>query len=256
MNIENGSFPLEWDAQECRLYAEGKKLEPQARTLKEMLPVLYDRQWAKAADSKRAYYYMHRDVHKAADKSSFSRHRRRYDVTVVPPATLGMELVKTIGHYHELSPAKGHLSFPELYEVLAGTAHFLLFKRKVVHGADADSRIEDALLLEAKAGQKAFMPPNYGHIMINPGKDVLVTSNLVEWKFKSLYEPVGKMAGGPYFELSDGSLVPNPRYSSLPVLKKVEASRHAPTAALGLGDAKPVYDLYAENPKRFAFLEP
>jgi glucose-6-phosphate isomerase len=216
-----------------------------------MKEVLYDGKFAASADPNQVLYYMHRDVHRECDGDAFRKAHRRYDITVIPPATLGDERVKTVGHYHELT-MKG-VSYPELYEVLSGTAHFMIFRRERRGGKDIDSRIAEAMLIEARAGQKVFVPCDFGHVMISPSSEVLVTSNIVEWKFKSLYEPVGMMRGAPYFELVNGSVVENMRFTTLPGLKKADAS--APAISLGLGK-ECIYDLFVESPKDFAFLEP
>ncbi|VVB76955.1 Glucose-6-phosphate isomerase [uncultured archaeon] len=253
MKIKNGSLPIEWDTEESRLYSEGRALESSVRKLGDMKEVLHDRRLAESGDMTQVLYYMHRDVRRERDAETFRNARRRYDITVIPPATLGDELVKTVGHYHELAP-KG-VSFTELYEVLSGTAHFMIYRRKRIGGKDLDDRIAEAVLIEAKAGQKVFVPSDFGHVMINPSRDVLVTDNIVEWKFKSLYEPVGRMGGAPYFELVDGTAVKNARFAALPALEKVSASAHAPTLGLKLG-RDCIYDLFVRSPQGFGFLEP
>jgi len=250
---------MEWDEKENRLTVEGEKLEPAVRTVGDMMEVLADAKYASSAlasDSEKSkiLYYMHRNVHKPEDEKTLAKFRRRYDVTVLPPAMLGEEYVKTVGHYHELS--KKGVSFPELYEVMAGTAHFLIFKRKRIAGKDFDDKIADAVLIEAVAGDKVFVPSDYGHVMINPTKRVLITNNIVEWKFKSLYEPVGKMAGAPYFELAGEKTVANGRFAELSPLSKIKARDYSPTLNLGLDKSHVIYDLFARNPEKFAFLQP
>lgn len=47
------------------------------------------------------------------------RQNIRYDITVIPPAVLAGEYVKTKGHYHPENPPAG-IGYPELYQVLAG----------------------------------------------------------------------------------------------------------------------------------------
>lgn len=259
MKIQNGFFPMDWDEKENALSIDGVRIESAVRTVGDMAEVLADHNYARYAlssdaEKSKALYYMHRNVHKKEDEKALSKYRRRYDVTVIPPAMLGDEYVKTAGHYHELS-RKG-VSFPELYEVMAGVAHFLIFKRKRVAGKDVDDKIADAVLIEAVAGNKVFVPCDYGHVMINPGKRVLVTNNIVEWKFKSIYEPVGKMAGAPYFELSGEKTVPNERFAELSPLSKIKAKDYSPTAGLGLDRNNVIYDIFSRSPEKFAFLEP
>jgi len=259
MKIRNGSFPMEWDETQNALSVDGARIESAVRTVGDMAEVLADHKYAKSAlssplEKAKAIYYMHRNVHRKEDEKTLSKYRRRYDVTVIPPAMLGDEFVKTIGHYHELS-RKGP-SFPELYEVMSGVAHFLIFKRRKIGGKDQDDRIQDAILIEAGAGDKVFVPSDYGHVMINPGRRVLVTNNIVEWKFKSLYEPVGRMAGAPYFEFSGERTVPNERFTELSPLSKVKAKDFSPTAALALEKGAVIYDIFTTQPDAFTFLEP
>ena len=259
MKLKNGFFPMEWDEQENRLIVDGETLEPAVRTVGDMAEVLADEKYGQAAlanpaEKARILYYMHRNVHKPRDEEALTKFKRRYDVTVLPAGMLGDEYVKTIGHYHELS-RKG-VSFPELYEVMAGVAHFLIFKRKRIDGKDIDDRIQDAVLIEAAEGDRVFVPSDYGHVMINPGKRTLVTNNIVEWKFKSLYEPVGRMKGAPYFELAGEETVANRHYAVLTPLSRINAKDYSPTISLGLDKSRVTYDLFSLNPEKFAFLEP
>jgi len=250
---------MEWDENENALSIDGTKIEPVVRTIGDMAEVLADSKYAKSAlasdaEKSKVLYYMHRNVHRPEEEKALKKFRRRYDVTVLPAGMLGNEYIKTVGHYHELS-RKGP-SFPELYEVMAGVAHFLIFKRKKIAGKDADDRIQDAVLIEAVAGDKVFVPSDYGHVMINPGRQVLVTNNIVEWKFKSLYEPVGRMAGAPYFELANEETVPNERFAELSPLSKIKAKDYSPTLDLHLDRGTVIYDIFARSPEKFAFLEP
>ena len=246
-------MPVEWNAKTGRLYSEGVEAGCALRKLGEMMDVLHDRKFATTADAAQILYYMYRDVHAEADGSAFGNARRRYDITVIPPAALGDELVKTAGHYHEL--ARSGVSYPELYEVLGGTAHFLIFRREREGGKDVDNRIAEAVLIEAKAGQKVYVPPDFGHVMINPSHEVLVTCNIVESGFKSLYDPVRRMGGAPYFELVNGDAVANERFAELVELERVGAQEYGPTKGLGLGEGC-IYDLFVESPQSFGFLEP
>jgi len=58
------------------------------------------------------------------DRPAIERAGLRFDLTVLRPAIIGEEPVKTLGHYHNLAP--GGLPYPELYQVVFGHAHFVL----------------------------------------------------------------------------------------------------------------------------------
>lgn len=90
----------------------------------------------------------------------------RYDITVIPPAKFGKEYVKTAGHYHPKAP-KSDVSYTEIYQVLEGSATYLLQK------AGRKGRVLDVAVVEAEKGDIVFIPPDYGHITINRSDKVL-----------------------------------------------------------------------------------
>ncbi len=64
---------------------------------------------------------MYRDISRTpTDAEVITRHRLRYDVTIIPPFNMGLELVKTSGHYHPRVNPKLRYTYPEIYDVLDG----------------------------------------------------------------------------------------------------------------------------------------
>jgi glucose-6-phosphate isomerase len=163
---------------------------------------------------------MFRELTKSeADRAWLRDHRLRYDVTVIPPNDLCGECVKTKGHYHPTSPAG--VGYPEVYEVLAGVAHYLLQSRDHT----------DVVLVAAGTGDLVIIPPDYGHITINPSKkETLLMANVVSTAFTSDYGEYEALNGAAYYETSAGEFEKNPRYGSLPRLRKI-LSRKTPAAS-------------------------
>jgi len=192
------------------------------------------------ADEQTPLYFMYRGLARPQDAALFESWKVRFDITVMPSARLGLELVKTAGHYHP--EAEAGLTYAELYEVLVGEAHFLLQK-------PSDAALVDVLLVQASSGDKLLIPPNYGHVTINPGPEALVMANLVSPSFQSLYEPYRARRGAAYYELGDGRLVPNPRYGPLPPLRPVRARDQEN----GLPEAN-IYRLFVDDPASMTFL--
>lgn len=62
------------------------------------------------------------------------------------------------------------------------------------------------------------MPPNYGHVTINPTERVLITSNWVSRDFCSIYEPYTNLRGACYYYI-DGKWVRNPMYPEAPKMR-------------------------------------
>lgn len=157
---------------------------------------------------------MYRNVARDSQDLSWLKSRNlRYDLTVIPPCHLCSEKIKTKGHYHPANAAG--VEYPEVYEVLLGTAHYLLQKRD----------LSDVVLVEARAGDRVIIPPFYGHVTINPGNTPLSMANIVSTEFSSDYQDYEIMQGAAYYELVDGSIVRNPRYPNIPPLRRLDGKR-------------------------------
>lgn len=213
------------------------------RFKKDMLDVLYE-QNAAGPDE---LYYMYRDVCREEDRPLLQKYGLRYDVTAIRAGQVGSEYIKTAGHYHPLKPGTDS-TYPEVYEVLHGTAHYLL-------QTEPDEDGVDTILVEAQAGDKVLIPPGYGHITINPGPTVLVMSNWVGAGFSSVYGPIKELGGAAYFELAadgeDEQFIPNPRYRPAPRFSTRPVSDHP---EFGLLRRQPMYFQFLQTPEKFTFL--
>jgi glucose-6-phosphate isomerase len=148
-----------------------------------------------------------------ADRTWLEGNCLRYDVTVIPACDLCGEPAKTKGHYHPKNRAG--VGYPEVYEVLSGEAHFLLQSRDHT----------DAVVVLARKGELAVIPPDYGHITINPSSsETLVMANVVSTAFESDYAEYEAMQGAVYYETSAGTFEKNPRYGPLPPIRTIEAA--------------------------------
>jgi len=218
-------------------------LRPDIRRRSEMLEVLYE----PGAPGPEELYYMYRGVCREHDRALLAQYRLRYDVTILRPGTVGNEYIKTAGHYHPLRPGTA-FTYPEVYEVLHGRAHYLL-------QTEPDEKGVEAVLVEAVAGDKVLIPPGYGHITINSGTDWLVMSNWVAEEFASVYSPVKVLGGGAYFALAGDNgetrLVANPRYLPTP---RISTRQPADMPEFGLVRGRPMYLAFLESPETFAYL--
>ncbi|MCR4280881.1 MAG: hypothetical protein NUV88_00925 [Candidatus Kaiserbacteria bacterium] len=145
---------------------------------------------------------------------------KKRNITVWETGTVGGEYIKTYGHYHI-----GDLD--ETYEVLAGEGVALLQKLVVENGIPQIDRVEEFKAIEVKAGSSIYMPPGYGHLLVNTGKDWLVTSDdspvfgaddSSSMPGHADYEMVRKMRGFAYYVVEkDGApaLVANPLYKEV-----------------------------------------
>ena len=222
------------------LRAGSRKLIPSTRKLKEIKSVLYDKNFLNSKNSEEELYYMYRAVGNE-EEDAFRRYRIKYDITIVKGIDLGSEHNKTLGHYHAI--AEKGLSYPEIYEVIDGRAIYLL--QKPLGNGEYEVRI-----VNAYKGEKLYIPPNYGHITINPEPKSLVMSNLVGSEFKSDYESIIKMGGGAIFSLCNGEIVFNKSYRDIHV--SIEEGADMP---FSLEKGRSLYDEFVEDPAKFEFLD-
>lgn len=221
---------------------------PQPRTLADLRPMLYNQTAAGPAE----LYLMYRGVGWPEDVARYSEQALRFDVTVLVPGLVGAEYVKTAGHYH---PG----GYPELYQVVAGRAHYLL--QKPATGEQPDTlagappgAIADVIIVEAEPGDAVFVPPGYGHVTINPGPEPLAMVNVVDSTFTSVYGPYRERRGAAYYEIEERGqpyFVANDHYPDLPEPRLVRPTK---LEDLGLQAGEPLYAQLAGDPRAFAFL--
>ncbi len=243
------SLPMGLDLQKNKLVlGEGLKCEdPRARTLEEMKDVLLD----PSARGPPELYFMYRDLHLKEDESLFRANGLRFDATVIISGLVGREYVKTAGHYHPMIPGLG-VSYPEIYEVIYGGAVYLLQKIRTL--ADP-RRVDDLVAIEALPGDKVIIPPNYGHVTINPYKTPLVMTNVTADNFKSIYDPYRSLRGAASYMVSDDgrpTWISNPNYINPPEVRQIRARE---LREFGLPRSRPLYRALVEDPEAFEFLK-
>ena len=178
-----------------------EKNKPGIRELKDLKKVIYDQNWLKSAKNF-PVYYMYRGVKK--------RGGLRYDITVIPPKMLGKEFVKTKGHYHIGN-------YGELYQVLKGEGIFLIQNKK----------IEDVYYIKARKGDRVLIPPNYGHVTINPSLKILKIGNWISKECKADYKNFEKLQGTCYYYTKSG-WIKNKNYKKIPRLRFKKPLKSSP----------------------------
>jgi len=215
---------------------EGELPQPSVRTMDEMRSVLAEPTCA----CEGPLYFMYRDLSRSDKDWRWLREQHlRYDLTVIPPLNLCGEFVKTKGHYHPKN-SKG-IGYPEIYEVLEGSVHYIL----------QHHTLDDVALVSAETGDVVIIPPEYGHVSINPSRDLtLVMANIVSTAFESEYRQYEIFHGAAYYEMKNGEFKKNPNYPKVPPLRHLAATCGHGTHRFCKG---PIYDLIG-NEDALAFL--
>ena len=248
----HAGFFLEYYEDETDLDLE---VNPSKRLLSDLKDVIYDKAWfSKLTETQltKPIYLMFRNIARPGTKGMFITHDVRVDITIIPPMSLGVEPVKTLGHFHPL--AENGKPFPEIYQVLWGKAIFLEFAPKI-NGTEQDfTAIDKVNVWEAGLDEFVVLEAG-GHITINPSNTKpLVMLNLVYSKFNSLYEPVAQKGGGPYFCINQDkglSFVKNPNFKAVPeIVRPPLIPEFGP-----LKQGRPVYKTFQDDPGFFAVLQ-
>lgn len=122
-------------------------------------------------------YDVYRGLSFAEDQERLAADQYQYDITIIMSGTIGRERKKTSGHYHGYNDTRRN-THPELYEVIKGTAAYILQKSPDFAVAPKDLLVDDLIVAVVKEGESIIVPPNYGHCSINIGDGPLVFSNL------------------------------------------------------------------------------
>ncbi|HEV8289577.1 MAG TPA: glucose-6-phosphate isomerase family protein [Candidatus Norongarragalinales archaeon] len=229
----SGALRLEWDTRSNELRANGKIAKPSiVRTVKELYPVIQDREWKNHQDNKKVAYWVFGNIAASeSDAKALKKNGVSVAVTIFPDGTFGKELAKTFGHYHKKLGATW-------LEVLSGQATFVL-----QHENPATKKVDDVILADATPGKGVMIRPGYGHVSVNAStKKILIL--LSASKKLGADHDVYKKKGGAAVQLFLGGFVSKNRfYDDLPEPRRTRAAKAE----------KPLYDKALREPKSLGF---
>lgn len=201
------------------------------------------------------YYDVYRGIMWPKDTDLFKKTNKRYDITAIMESPAEGECKKTSGHFHTCPPG-GVLSYPEVYEVLLGTAMYILVR---VNDRPADMNeliVEDIRLVTVEAGQTIIIPPGYGHAAINAGVGPMLFNNICTLENKSDYSIIKHFHGMPYYiTKKNGEVIPVKNANWTMQLPQPRMMRVRPNPDLGIIFNNPVYHEFIKRPEIFNFLE-
>ncbi|MBC7289112.1 MAG: glucose-6-phosphate isomerase [Armatimonadetes bacterium] len=256
---EQSGLPLEVNLETLELRSKSSDLvlpQPAVRTRKEIEKVLKNPEVIDQLPE--VLYLMYRNVHLQKHSHVREKYGLRYDISVFSGCMFGEEFFKTAGHYHPYMRLTYPLTWPELYEVLYGECIYLLQKVDDAYRDPFYVRVEDVIAMLASPGEKAVMPPNYGHVTIaaNPAPNgFFVMSNWVCDHFKSHYESVEASRGFAYYRVfRNGQPVWEKNLTYKQPIPPLREARPCDVPEIGLQAGKPMYHVGAENPEKYHWL--
>jgi glucose-6-phosphate isomerase, archaeal len=189
----------------------------------------------------RAAYLLYRGVHDSAHADLFAQHGLRYDLTVLLPGDVGGELTKTAGHVHSAAP--DGIGYPEIYDVVHGTAAFIL-------------QFADPLrvtIVVCDPGERILIPPGASHLTVNIGRDPLVVADLVAIASRNDYGEFRTRRGAAVHLVRDQEAWSeriNSAYDTVPAWRVLDGTRIGDFAP-GEG---PLYADVVANPADYEYL--
>lgn len=211
--------------------------EPSARHLEDLSQVLL----YPGEPGPDPLYLMYRGTGLQNDRRAMEDAGLRYDITVIYPGKIGSEYVKTLGHYHPKAP--GHpWTYPEIYQVLYGKAHFLLQR-----GGEVSGQVDDFVVADFEEGNILLIPPFYGHVTVNPGEVPLVLANWIARDFQSVYDPIKLRKGLAFYDVEykgQSIFMPNDSYGEHPKPRLVKPADYT---GIGLRQGESMYRAWQEG---------
>lgn len=225
--------PMSIEMKNSDLYVNGESHPKNVRHLSKMAEVFKNYVDIDVHGNQNMYYMF---------RSVYTINEMRYDITVIPAMTIEGECNKTYGHYHP--EAEKNLSYPEVYQILDGEAIFILQKR------NRDGSV-DVSIIKAKKGDCIFLPPNYGHVSVNSGKETLVLANVVADKWDSEYGDYKKERGAAVYYMEEGNIAQNNNYM-IKTMERTDAKKF--NAKFGF-DCDNLLVQFHDEPNKFEFLK-
>ncbi len=207
---------LDTDTWEFVSDKELNKITCQTRMLYDLNPVWVNR----VSEPDRLIYRYTSGLWFNEDQDSWKNSNIIYGIVAFTEGLFSGEFNKSSGQYHPIVPPNT-MATPEIYTVLYGTGHFMLQKSSPPYEI-----VEDAVLVKVRAGETFVVPPDYGHLQINPENKPLIFSYAVMDGMKGVYEPFRKKRGAMYYEMADKEgikYVFNSRYANKVPLRIIEA---------------------------------
>jgi len=209
-------LPVQFNTETCELIL-GKELNSPSYCTRRLHDL--DDVWANpVTDEDRVIYRYTAGLHLPGDEQVWKDANVIFGIVIFAPGTFSGEYVKSSGQFHPPVPPTNQAT-PEVYTVLSGTGHFMLQKASYDKGYEDTS---DPVLVEVQAGESFVVPPDYGHLQINPSHEPLVFSYLVMDGMKGEYDAYKRKQGAAFYEMEDG-FVRNENYDSSLQLRMIKA---------------------------------
>jgi glucose-6-phosphate isomerase len=241
----SSNMDIIWDETSNRMSVNQFQIAPREIKVKDLGCSFFDKKSYNEMKNQVLYYIFDN----IADENTFSLFEEeniKHEMIVIPPLKIVKEFAKTAGYYNS-KVSKVNMTFPEVYEVISGTAHCLMQSM-------AFDGFVDVIAMEAHVGEKIIMPPGYGVVMINPENETLMVSKFVSRNSVQNFETMKSKGGASYFEILDidgKKYIANDSYKFIPeirYMKKLDLEE------IGMDMSASLYKLFSEDVKTFEFL--
>jgi glucose-6-phosphate isomerase, archaeal len=245
---EQSGFPLEFDPDTMEvLTGDEIRFQQETRYRWQMDKVLKQ---PDALPEDAAIYWNFKLYNAGLNDSIFKRRHMTFGLVSLPSLRIGVEYIKTHGHYHAPMPGTS-ICYSEVYTHYYGKLYLYMQRRS----HDAPDHLDDCVLYEMAPGRSILIPPGYAHILINPSDQPALMGGLYSSDAEHLYAPIQDMGGAAYqlvFEDGQERFIPNSRYATRPELRLMTDLNH--TRFSPPNGNHPLWSSFVEDPQLFAFI--
>jgi oxalate decarboxylase/phosphoglucose isomerase-like protein (cupin superfamily) len=217
-------------------------------SLREISPALLN----KALIYPELVYKLHRQVKMKAHVTDWSA-EYAYDVIYLPDGLLGIEYIKT--HIFYYPGAEGAVA---VIQVISGDLVVMMQKNKQKESIyDIESHVEEALIIEAKQGEKFAVPAGYYYTFVNTSTQPVVFSRVTRRDHIADYNHLRRESGLAYYLIAKNArqeIVINPRYRTVNEIKTISVPELNSKVDYRPDSVVPLYDEAVKKVNIFAEL--
>ncbi len=170
-----------------------------------------------------------------------------YEIIYLPAGLLGIEYIKTHIFYTDCDQNKA----AAVIQVIMGVLTVILQKNKLKRDIyDIELAVDEARIMEVKAGQKVTIPSGYYYTFVNTYETPVVFARVVAEDQLLDYDTLQRVNGLAYYLIAKNArqeLVTNPRYRGLVEVKKIRVEDLNAVAGYKSDPQIPLYQEVCNN---------
>ena len=240
LTIASG-MPLELDEEQLFLqFGQGMLApRPERRKVDDVRSMLEDPH----AQGPDPLYTVYMGIGREEERGRIDAQGLIYGSVLYNTGTIGQERLRGQGHIHSLKAGTPY-RYSEVFEFWTGSGWVYLQR-------ESAPVVTRAFLVPFEPGDHLVVPFGWVHIVISDGREVVTFGAWAARDNTLEYTDLHALGGPAHFVRADGSVVVNPRYTSVPEVTYLPLSA---LPDLAIPHDYPIYTSWQERPELFDFI--